>query len=124
MLPLAAAMQGMDEKTLVASIGPMVQLTLIQLQNEAFTKQAMEAVTAFLQQPKSLTISAKPAATLKFCDFIGDGPQQAGRRDHQAGADGEGERLRRAPASSLIAGLTRRCFAATEKTPGSARAYF
>ena len=55
----------MDEKTLVASISPMVQLTLIQLQNEAFTKQATEAVTAFLQQPKSFTITAKPATTLK-----------------------------------------------------------
>ena len=84
-LPMAAAMQGMDEKTLLASIGPMVQLSLMQLQNEAFTKQAMEAVTAFLADPKSLTITAKPAAPLKVSDFDDDGPQQAGRGDHQLG---------------------------------------
>jgi hypothetical protein len=65
-LPLIAAMQGIDEKTLIASIPPMVQLQLIQLQNEAFTKQAVDAVTAFLNDPKSITFSLKPPAPLTF----------------------------------------------------------
>ena len=58
---MVAAMQGMDEATLVASVGPMVQMGLMQLQNEAFAQQAMAAVTSFLKDPKSLTITAKPA---------------------------------------------------------------
>jgi hypothetical protein len=63
-LPLIAATQGLDEQTLIASIPPMVQLQLIQLQNEAFTKQAVDAVTAFLNDPKSITFSLKPPAPL------------------------------------------------------------
>lgn len=78
LLPLAAAMQGMDEKTLVASIPPTIQLTLIQLQNEALTKQAVDAVTAFLADPKSLTISAKPPAALKVSDFQSMDPSKPG----------------------------------------------
>lgn len=65
-LPLIAAMQGMDEKTLIASIPPTVQLQLVQLQNEAFTKQAVDAVTAFLNDPKSISFSLKPPAPLTF----------------------------------------------------------
>ncbi len=78
LLPLAAAMQGMDEKTFRASIGPMVQLTLVQFQNEAFTKQAMEAVTAFLEAPKSLTIAARPTAALKVSDLSVMDPNKPG----------------------------------------------
>jgi len=77
-LPMAAAMNGMDENTLRASIGPMVQLTLVQLQNEAFTKQAMEAVTAFFAAPKSLTIAAKPAAPLKVSELMAMDPNKPG----------------------------------------------
>lgn len=69
LLPLAAAMQGLDEKTFIASIPPSLQLTLIHLQNEAFTKQAVDAVTRFIADPKSLTLSAKPAAPLKLSEF-------------------------------------------------------
>jgi hypothetical protein len=69
MLPLIAAMQGMDEKVLLASIPPTVQLTLVQFQNEALTKQAVDAVTKFLADPKSLMISIKPAAPMKVSDF-------------------------------------------------------
>ncbi len=65
-LPLIAAMQGMDEQTLIASIPPTVQLQLIQFQNEAFTKQAVDAITAFLNDPKSITFALKPPAPLTF----------------------------------------------------------
>lgn len=77
-LPMAAAMNGMDEQTLRASIGPMVQLTLVQLQNEAFAKQAMEAVTSFFAAPKSLTIAAKPATPLKVSEVMTMDPNKPG----------------------------------------------
>ncbi len=77
-LPMIAAMQGMDEKALVASVGPMMQMGLMQLQNEAFAKQAMDAVSAFLAEPKSITLSAKPAAPLKVSDFMAMNPQAPG----------------------------------------------
>lgn len=78
LLPLFAAAQGMDAATLKASIPPMVQLTLVQFQNEAFTKQAVEAVTAFFNAPKSLTVSAKPPAALKISDLAVMDPNKPG----------------------------------------------
>jgi hypothetical protein len=77
-MPMAAAMNGMDEKTFRASIGPMVQLTLVQFQNEAFAKQAMEAVTAFFAEPKSLTITASPATALKVSELSAMDPNKPG----------------------------------------------
>lgn len=59
-LPMVAAMQGMDEAQLVAMAGPMLQMGLMQLQNQAFAEQAGKAVNSFLTDPKSITITAKP----------------------------------------------------------------
>ncbi|MFO1130779.1 MAG: hypothetical protein U1E16_01995 [Hyphomicrobiales bacterium] len=78
MLPLVAKMQGMDEKVLLASIPPTVQLTLVQFQNEALTKQAVDAVSRFLADPKSLAISVKPAAPMKVSDFSTLDPTKPG----------------------------------------------
>ena len=78
MLPVVAAMQGMDEKVLLASIPPTVQLTLVQLQNEALTKQAVDAVTRFLADPKSLMVAIKPAAPMKVSDFNTMDPSKPG----------------------------------------------
>jgi hypothetical protein len=61
LLPLVAAMQGMDEQTFVASAGAVVQLALLQLKNQAFTEKAVAAVNAYLKDPRSITIAAKPA---------------------------------------------------------------
>lgn len=77
-LPLAAAMQGMDEQVLLASIPPTIQLTLVQLQNEALTKQAVDAVTKFLADPKSLMLAIKPTAPMKVSDFIALDPAKPG----------------------------------------------
>jgi hypothetical protein len=77
-LPMIAAMQGMDEKTLVASAGPMLQMGLMQLQNEAFAQQAVAAVNAFLAEPKSLTIAAKPAQPLTVSDIMALDPNAPG----------------------------------------------
>ncbi len=78
MLPLVAAMQGMDEKVLLASIPPTVQLTLVQFQNEALTKQAVDAVSKFLADPKSLMISVKPTVPMKISDFSTLDPAKPG----------------------------------------------
>lgn len=78
LLPLAAAMNGMDEKTLKASIGPMVQLALVQLQNEAFTQQATAAVNAFVAAPKSLTITARPSSAVSVADLSAMDPNKPG----------------------------------------------
>lgn len=78
MLPLIATMQGMDEKVLLASIPPTVQLTLVQFQNEALTKQAVDAVTTFLADPKSLMLSIKPTAALKVSDVSALDPAKPG----------------------------------------------
>ena len=78
LLPMLAAMQGMDEKTLIASAGPMMQLGLMQLQNEAFAKQASAAVNSFLNDPKSITITAAPAAPVKVSDIMAMNPNAPG----------------------------------------------
>ena len=60
-LPVIAKMQGMDEATVVSTAGAMVQLGLMHLKSQAFTDQVMGAVNAFLKDPKSITVSMKPA---------------------------------------------------------------
>ena len=78
LMPMAAAINGMDENTLRASIGPMLQLALVQFQNEAFSQQAMAAVNAFFANPKSLTITAKPAASLSVAQLSAMDPNKPG----------------------------------------------
>ena len=56
-LPLIARMQGMDEAAMVANAGAMMQLSLMQLKNQAFTDQVVGAVNTFLKDPKSFTMS-------------------------------------------------------------------
>ena len=64
-LPLIARMQGMDEAAMVANAGAMMQLSLMQLKNQAFTDQVVAAVNTFLKDPKSFTVSFQPAAPVK-----------------------------------------------------------
>jgi hypothetical protein len=78
LLPMLAAMQGMDEKQMIASAGPMLQMGLMQLQNQAFAEQTSKAVNDFLNNPKSLTIEAKPAAPVKVSDMMAFNPAAPG----------------------------------------------
>ncbi len=78
LLPMLATMQGTDEAALVANAGAMMQVGLMQLQNQAFSEQAAAAVNAFLKDPKSLTITAKPAEPLKVSDIMAMNPAQPG----------------------------------------------
>ena len=64
-LPLIAKMQGMDEAAMVANAGAMMQLSLMQLKSQVFTDQVVAAVNTFLKDPKSITVSLKPAAPVK-----------------------------------------------------------
>lgn len=78
LIPLAAQMQGMDAQTLVANTGAMVQLGLAELKNPAFTQKAVEAVSAFLKDPKSITISAKPATSVSVQQMMAIDPANPG----------------------------------------------
>jgi hypothetical protein len=64
LIPLAAQMQGTDAKTLIANAGAMVQIGMSQLNVPALTEQVVKAISAYLADPKSLTIALKPSAPL------------------------------------------------------------
>jgi hypothetical protein len=61
LLAYAARMQGMDEQTMIGNIAAMTQLGLSQLKQPDFTARTVGAITAFLMDPKSLTITLRPA---------------------------------------------------------------
>lgn len=65
LLPIIAKMQGMDEAAMVANASAMLQISMMQLKNQAFTDQVVGAVSAFLKDPKSITIAIKPASPVK-----------------------------------------------------------
>lgn len=78
LLPIAAAMQGMDETAMVANAGAMLQLVLTQLNNQEFTNQVVGAVNAFLKDPKSITVSVSPASPVKVMDLMTMNPSDPG----------------------------------------------
>lgn len=78
LLPLIARMQGMDEAAMVANAGAMMQLSLMQLKNQAFTDQVVAAVNAFLKDPKSFTVSFQPAAPVKVQQLMTLDPSNPG----------------------------------------------
>ncbi len=78
LMPLAAAMQGMDEATMVANAGAMLQLGLTQLNNPDFTSQVVGAVNSFLKDPKSLTVNVDPASPVKVMDLMTMNPSDPG----------------------------------------------
>ncbi|MFZ5676633.1 MAG: hypothetical protein ACOZAM_27035 [Pseudomonadota bacterium] len=84
-LPLLAAMQGMDEATMVANAGAMLQLGLAELKNPAFTQKAVEAVNAYLKDPRSLTILAKPAQPVTVQQIMALDPNNPGAALDQLG---------------------------------------
>jgi len=84
-LPMLAAMQGMDEATMVANAGAMLQLGLAELKNPAFTQKAVEAVNAYLKDPRSLTILAKPAQPVSVMQLMALDPANPGAALDQLG---------------------------------------
>jgi hypothetical protein len=77
-IPLLAKMQGMDVTTMVANTGAMLQLGLAELKNPTFTQKAVEAVNAFLKDPQSLTILAKPAQPITVQQLMSLDPANPG----------------------------------------------
>lgn len=84
-LPLIAAMQGMDEATMIANAGAMLQLGLAELKNPAFTQKAVEAINAYLKDPRSLTILAKPAQPVSVMQLMALDPNNPGAAIDQLG---------------------------------------
>jgi hypothetical protein len=84
-MPLLAKMQGMDEATMVANAGAMLQLGLAELKNPAFTLKAVEAVNAYLKDPRSLTILAKPAQPVTVQQIMALDPNNPGAAIDQLG---------------------------------------
>jgi hypothetical protein len=78
LLPMIARMQGMDEAAMVANAGAMMQLSLMQFKNQAFTDQVVGAVNTFLKDPKSFTISLAPAAPIKVQQVMTLDPSNPG----------------------------------------------
>jgi hypothetical protein len=64
LIAFAARMQNMDEQALLANTSAFLQIGLSQLQSPDFTQKTVTAVTSFLQDPKSITFSLKPASPL------------------------------------------------------------
>ncbi len=84
-IPLLAKMQGMDEATMVASAGAMLQLGLAELKSPTFTQKAVEALNAFLKDPRSLTILAKPAQPITVQQLLALDPNNPGAAIDQLG---------------------------------------
>ncbi|WP_162918305.1 hypothetical protein [Taklimakanibacter deserti] len=85
MIPLLAKMQNMDEATMVANAGAMLQLGLAELKNPTFTQKAVEAVNAYLKDPRSLTILAKPAQPVTVQQLMALDPNNPGAAIDQLG---------------------------------------
>ena len=85
-LPLIAAMQGMDEATLWSPMpAPSLQLGLAELKNPAFTEKSVAAVNAYLKDPRSITILAKPAQPVTVMQLMPLDPNNPGAAIDQLG---------------------------------------
>lgn len=72
-LEYVAKQQNSTPKDIAGMAKGMVPFMLAKLNNPELTQQASAAVTAFLENPKSLTISAKPAAPVPFAVLAAGG---------------------------------------------------
>jgi hypothetical protein len=79
LLPMIAMMSGMgDETALVANAGAMAQVGLMQLNAPEFSAQTVAAINAFLKDPKSFTIAAKPASPVTVTQLMTINPADPG----------------------------------------------
>jgi hypothetical protein len=70
LLPLAAQMQGTDPKTMIANASAMLQIGMSSLNVPALTEQVVKAVPAYLSDPKSITVSLKPASPVGVAQLM------------------------------------------------------
>jgi hypothetical protein len=73
LLDMQAKQSGMSKEDFVTQITGGLPFMLNFIGNEAFQKKVADAATAFLNDPKSITISAKPAAAVTFVQIMGAG---------------------------------------------------
>ncbi|MFO0991942.1 MAG: hypothetical protein U1E67_08435 [Hyphomicrobiales bacterium] len=78
LLPILAKQQNMDETGFVASAGAMLQITLAQLKNQPFTDSVVSAVTNFLKEPKSITLSMQPPQPIAVQQLMSMNPADPG----------------------------------------------
>ena len=78
LLPILAKQQNMDEAGFVASAGAMLQITLAQLKNQPFTDSVVSAVTNFLKDPKSITVSIQPPQPIPVQQLMSMDPANPG----------------------------------------------
>jgi hypothetical protein len=78
LLPMLAKQQNMDEAGFVASAGAMLQITLAQLKNQAFTDSVVNAVTSFLKDPKSITLAIQPPQPIAVQQLMSMNPADPG----------------------------------------------
>ncbi|MBL8905283.1 MAG: hypothetical protein JNM20_01275 [Rhizobiales bacterium] len=78
LLPILAKQQNMDEAGFVASAGAMLQITLAQLKNQAFTDSVVGAVTSFLKDPKSIALTIQPPQPIAVQQLMTMNPADPG----------------------------------------------
>ena len=74
-LPLIAQMNGMDVNTAKGSAGAIAQLGMASLNSPEFTKQVVDAINAYLADPRSITVSAKPGQRVTVGQLMTVNPQ-------------------------------------------------
>jgi hypothetical protein len=72
-LDFAAKQQGTDRATIVNQTKGVLPFMLAQLQNPEFAQKITDAVNAYLDNPKSLTIKAAPPAPVPFAQIAAAG---------------------------------------------------
>ena len=70
---MQAKQSGMSKADFVTQITGALPFMLNFIGNEPFQKKVADAVTAFLKDPKSITISASPSAPVEFVKIMGAG---------------------------------------------------
>lgn len=73
LLDYTAKQQGTDRATIVNQSKGALPFLLAQLQNPEFAQKVTEAVSSYLDNPKSLTITAAPAAAVPFAQIMAAG---------------------------------------------------
>lgn len=71
LLDLQAKQSGMSKGDFVTQITGALPFMLNFIGNEAFQKKVADAATAFLNDPKSITVSVKPASPTPFVQIMG-----------------------------------------------------
>jgi hypothetical protein len=87
LLDMQAKQSGMSTQDFVTQITGGLPFMLNFIGNEAFQKKVADAATAFLNDPKSITLSVKPSAPVAFVQIMGAGQSAPQTLPDLLGAD-------------------------------------